>query len=577
MASLDLFNETLGKPLAAHLLRRATYRITPGRIDQFAELTAEQAVELLFQEVPLQFPLGPVSWVGINVPIFNIDSRYDGAYFTEPNINKIGSRTQFVHTWRMLEAIHDTTAKWKIIHWFSSIYSDRPDGQGKHEIYHQWRLFEKMAFGGDLKQLAVKITTDNRMLEYLNNEENKLTAPNENYSREFLELFTILKGVAIETGNYTNYTEEDVSTAALVLTGFVKGNISDPDTGVARGKAQFANHSPDNKTFSAAFGNRTITGAIDENDMFRELADFVDMVFDQIATARAYVRRMYIYFVSDKLSGEVENDIITPLSNELQANGYQHVPIIKKLLKSKHFYDKDDDLGTDDIIGGKIKSPYELFMQTINLFGLSNIALGQNDYEELFYRQYDQYAEHINPIGLDIIGPLSVENFPGFFKEPNYSRNWFSSNVLFNRLSFGESVIRGKVLTSELEFAYKGDIVEWVKTHVDNIVGSPGTNEEGNFNPIGASNYRRVVKIFAESFLPTPALFYSEENPDPDPAQSNERLAYIENCLLGGLSPVNWYFAWVNYITGDTDDSDVRVGIERLVRAITSSLEYQTF
>lgn len=49
---------------------------------------------------------------------------------------------------------------------------------------------------------------------------NVKNSPNQNYGREFLELFTILKGEQVAEGDYTNYTEHDVQQAARVLTGF---------------------------------------------------------------------------------------------------------------------------------------------------------------------------------------------------------------------------------------------------------------------------------------------------------------------------------------------------------------------
>ena len=53
---------------------------------------------------------------------------------------------------------------------------------------------------GNVKTLAKKITLDNAMLRYLDNSDNNATNPNENYAREFLELFTILKGPQISEG-----------------------------------------------------------------------------------------------------------------------------------------------------------------------------------------------------------------------------------------------------------------------------------------------------------------------------------------------------------------------------------------
>ena len=59
---------------------------------------------------------------------------------------------------------------------------------------------------GNIKTFAKKITLDNAMLRYLDNTDNNAENPNENYAREFLELFTILKGAQISEGDYTNYS-----------------------------------------------------------------------------------------------------------------------------------------------------------------------------------------------------------------------------------------------------------------------------------------------------------------------------------------------------------------------------------
>ena len=53
------------------------------------------------------------------------------------------------------------------------------------------------------------------MLNYLDNTTNNKNNPNENYAREFLELFTIVKGPQI--GEITNYTEVDIQKTAQVF------------------------------------------------------------------------------------------------------------------------------------------------------------------------------------------------------------------------------------------------------------------------------------------------------------------------------------------------------------------------
>ena len=85
--------------------------------------------------------------------------------------------------------------------------------------YEYVRLLRQSALG-NIKQLAKDITVSPAMLRYLNGNQSTAGAPNENYGRELLELFTLGKGPLIGAGNYTTYTEADVQAAAKVLTGW---------------------------------------------------------------------------------------------------------------------------------------------------------------------------------------------------------------------------------------------------------------------------------------------------------------------------------------------------------------------
>lgn len=57
------------------------------------------------------------------------------------------------------------------------------------------------------------MTLDPAMLIYLNGERNTKEAPDENYSRELQELFTLGKGTE------SQFTEHDVREGARILTG----------------------------------------------------------------------------------------------------------------------------------------------------------------------------------------------------------------------------------------------------------------------------------------------------------------------------------------------------------------------
>lgn len=555
MASLAVRNGVLGKRLAAHLLRRATYHITPDRINQFANMTASAAVDNLLAPTPMREPNGPISWETGN-PIYELDDARGGEA-----VELAGLGTNAHILWRLYESMYDQGATWKIVNWFASIYSVY---NSTYYNYPFWRLLHLMVHS-DLKTLATKVTLDCNMTLYLNNQQNRGGNENENYAREFLELFSIQKGEVVAVGNYTNYTEGDISLAAQVFSGYRIHNTNvDTDTGIIRAFPYISLHNTANKTFSDAFADpakpniHVITGATTVGDMDREISDFMEMVFNQLETARAYVRKMYRYFVSDNLNAEIEADIIEPLAIQMKGanNDYDHIAVLKTLLKSVHFYDEDDDDSTNEIIGAKIKSPYELFYHSVNLLKIP-LPDATDNYRLYRTNFHSIVNEHVNYLGLQMRGPLTVEGYSGFYDAPSYSKNWFSANFIYRRFTYGLSIKRGRIRNSNSYFPFSVDVVSYIKDNFDDPAG-PGLPQ----SPIGVADAYKVINEMLEYFLP--------EMPVGD------RYLYFADALLGGLSPINWYFSWVEYLNTD-DDTNVRVGLESLYDAVLSSPEFQIF
>ncbi len=286
MASLDPKTGMLGKRLAAHLLRRSTFVVTKARIEAFANMTAEAAVEALFANNPLINSEGPrdrttgLAWYSVHDTATNRNS-----YSEEKN----GVKTKLVAYWMFQEMLGDTTIKHKLAIFLHSTFIIALTNGRNWQLYNYMRLLQYYAYG-NIKTFAYKVTLDPMMGLYLDNHANHKNLPNENYAREFLELFTILKGEQIGVGNYTNYTEDDIITAAKLLTGFRIQNYAfkDAETGLVTSKPVISRHDVSDKQFSAAFGNQVISGAtgVDtaakEADMLRELQDFVNMVFGQL-------------------------------------------------------------------------------------------------------------------------------------------------------------------------------------------------------------------------------------------------------------------------------------------------------
>jgi len=546
MASLNPHTGLLGKRLAAHLLRRATFHIPPQRIGAFAIMTANAAVDELCDNIPaLQFPDGPLNFSTSN-PLFNVATiRTEDA----AGVNDFFQYLSLIQ-WRMIEAYFDSSIRSKMVYFLSANWVvNQGDLSVPENHFTIWRLFQKMALGNQ-QDLAFKVTLNMAMMQFLNNGDNTVTSPNENYAREFLELFTILKGETIEVGNYTNYTEADIIQAAKVLTGY-KEISNDPnfiaeldeETGIGQAVRDFSDHDTSDKTFSTAFQNQVITGAVDTEDMHRELQDFVEMVFNQLETAKAYCRKLYHFFVSDIIDTTIENDIIAPLANDLLTNGYEILPVLKKLLKSEHFYGTDDANPTNNTIGGKIKSPIELIITSASTMNGLNVPL--TDHNQLF----NTTAFHINflleKLKMSPSGPQTVEGFFGYFKAPSYSKNWFNSNTLFYRYNIATYLLRGWWDQPYNPIAFKVDVMNFVVNNISNP--SDGTT---------------LVSEFMDCFLP--------EQPTGD------RFDYFLNALYGDLSPTNWFFAWQAFLDTD-DDTEVRIGVENLYLAVFNSPEFQLF
>ena len=557
MASLTQRDGSLGKRLAAHLLRRCTYHMTKARIDAFALKTAEEAVDELFNFPPFDQPAGPVSYNNGVAWVTEVPNTLNHGGLSNSDRRIAG------YSWWYNEIYRDTSIQSRLANFHKTIWVN---GRASNATtaYSSHALFLQFA-AGNLRVLAQKMTLDIDMLYYLNNRDNKKNNPNENFSREFLELFTILKGEQVSVDDYTNYTEADIVQAARVLTGFKANknatyyNNLDADTGLPIGDVNFSNHDTGDKMFSSAFNNQVITGAVDSNDAYRELGDFISMVFSQLATARSYCRRLYRYFVGDIINKEIETDIIEPLAVQLHSEDYELTNTVKRLLKSQHFFDEDDGDHTDEIIGSKIKSPLMLNLQTLSYLEMSHFipdpVSDTENFWRIFWRRVLQNMEEMGQPPY----PDSVEGFAGYFKDPDFSKNWFDTTtiapryLLMSRLLIGKTVRDQNFISRSQPF--RPDLPALVAANYSN------------------QNVADILLLqILEDLLPEMPEGYDA------PGDTSKRYNYFREALLGGLSVINWQFDWDNAQMGNSDAIEsVKVALDRLFNTIISSPEYQTF
>jgi len=553
MASLSPFQGTLGTRRAAHLLRRTSFKYTKSKVDQMANQSVFQAMNslLLPYNRYLQQPIFDDTATTPNENVTWIMPLPGLATAQLPAQEFVLRR--YVLSWWSDEAMRDPGIVHKMTLFWHQYMTVSNQSSGSKQFYDYLSLLRWGALG-NFKKLATKIVMDNVMLVYLNNQQNSKNSPNENFAREFLELFTIGKGPQVGPEDYTNYTEDDIIQAAKVFTGFRTSSgrtVIDPETGIPRGTVSFTLHSTGNKQFSNRFQDKVITGATNTAGMYTELDAFVKMIFDQPETAKNLCRRLYRFFVSKNITTEIETDIIVPLANTLTANNFEVLPVLRQLLQSKHFFDEDDSDNKDEIVGGIIKSPLELAYHALTFFNLNPANSATSPGANYLFHERGLAQRMFGLANYSPFNPSDVAGYPGFYQDPDYSRAWFNSSTIIARYKVPAMLLAGKYLiggSTNTNLGVKLDIAPWVKT--SGVIGDP------------ADPYVLVQDLLS---------YMLPETVDAD------RFNYFYNTVfLDNLPAADWTYEWQNYLSTN-NATEVKIVLERLINAIMYSPEYQTF
>ena len=576
MASLNEHTQDLDLRLTKHLLRRACFHYSKSDLDQYVGKTADEILNLLSSAkiFTMEWPNDPVTQGNLSGCAGIQDGFWlNTGIWTNTSYPCAQNRKRsIVAGWWWYNCINQNTLVDKLT-WFlfTTFTLSKDDGSGKSAHFFDYLNLLQFYADKSVKDLARKITFDNSMLYYLDNSENNKNNPNENYAREFLELFTIGKGEQVGDGDYTNYTEHDVVQAARVFSGIkFKNNRDnyDPDTvktphypsGIPKGYIKTNVHDPGDKTFSYAFNNQTITGGNSSSSIESELDDFVEMIFNQIETAKNYVRKLYRMFVRSEWDQEVEDDIITPLAQQLQSNGYNLLEVLKTLLKSKHFFDLDDTDSTNENIGAIIKNPLQFVNELIQLLGVvipdpntpqTPQGSGYNIHNENF-RYYIFWNAFLHnsffaSTGMTPFAPATVAGYPGDYQPPAYDKAWFNPNNIVARYN---------------------TILSFIGQDYNNVNSSNGFNKIKGVQTTqsGAQYYERIWTFFdAVDFL---------ENTVTDPFDANKiveelseilycesidsfRVSYFVKFLIHNNEPnYVWYNTWNAFKNGNSTDSE---------------------
>ena len=247
---------------------------------------------------------------------------------------------------------------------------------------------------GNFRKLLVAVAQSPAMLNFLNNKQNKKDAPNENFAREVMELFTLGRG---------NYTEHDIKEAARAFTGW----SFDKDT------QQF-----DFKEKQHDFGEKEFFG---KKGNF-EGKDIIDMILYKEECARFIAGKIYQYFVNDTR----DEKLIDELGHRFYMSDYDIGGLMRGIFTADWFYDKKN-------IGSHIKSPIELIVNTGRWLGAE---YGGED--ALVYVQ--------RILGQVLFLPPNVAGWP-------VGKRWIDSSSLVFRMDFGRKLIE----VSEFDQRLKAD------------------------------------------------------------------------------------------------------------------------
>lgn len=396
---------------AAHLLAHAGFGGTPEEIRKLADAGLTRAVESLvhFERIPnpkmqpfvesglwdpslAEFPdsrpeatdraeregvsMGVAVKPGGNRPVQPVSDRF--FYWLRATMLE----TRRLGYWwanRMLTTAHPVEQKMALL-WHGHFATHENKVRDYRKMLQQIELFER-AGTGNLRDLTVDVARNPAMLYFLDAQYNVKGAPNENFAREVMELFTMGVG---------NYTEQDVRECARAFTGWYFDDLAfkiDPQK-----------HDGGTKTFLGRTGNF-------------DGVDVLDIIFEQPVTAEYLAAKIYRFLVRDELSPALR----TKLGAVLRDADYEVKPLLTAIFTSKDFYSAAS-------YGGHIKGPVEHMVGIMKHLGVESMP-GVPDFNQSTLS-----------MGQHLLNPPSVAGWAG-------GTSWITPGLLIARGNVAREVL----------------------------------------------------------------------------------------------------------------------------------------
>lgn len=429
---------------AAHLLRRTIHGPNYDQIKEVAHLGLDASLELLFQELPLPEP--PIIYDDKD-PHVSIGKTWVNARYCGDIDQCIEVRHRSLKAWTITLIYEEgISIREKLTLFWHNHFAVNDIGDPKY-LYRYITTLRQYSWG-NFRDLVKLITVDPAMLRFLNSYQNTATAPNENYARELLELFTIGKGPLVGPGDYTNYTEHDVIQVARILTGWQDTGYKTTNRKEQVGALfQKDLHDKGVKELSHRFNNVCVPNLEDQ-----EYTHFIDLIFEQAEVARFICRKLYRWFVYYDINAKVEAEVIEPMAKILINHNFEIKPALLALLRSEHFF-------ASERVGLMIKNPIDFFMSAAKG---TYTAIPTEIF--LKYKVINTFYNTLEFMQMDYYNPPSVAGWKAYYQEPLFYRAWINTpNLLIRKeialrlILFGQFLFGFVVQINVLDFIARLD------------------------------------------------------------------------------------------------------------------------
>ena len=526
VTGLDPYTGTWSYEQAAHLLRRTMYGPTNEQIKNAVQVGMTDTIFQLMN--PGSLPSPPVNYYFEGDPNVPIGSTWIDQPNSVDNFNMINtSRNRSLAAWTVMQMYEEgiSIREKMTLFWHNHfVTADINDPKFRYNYINRLRTNAL----GNFRNFVKEMTIDPSMLRYLNGNQNTKTAPNENYARELLELFTIGKGPIAGPGDYTNYTEDDVVAMAKVLTGWRDRGFNDVQGNPVTAYYTQNRHDTTDKQLSFRFDNIVISNA-NEN----EYSNLVDVIFQKEEVAYFICRKLYRWFVFYDINNDVETNMIAPMAQLLIASDYEMAPVIEALISSEHFYEESNR-------SCMIKNPWDF---TVGMIKELQIQIPTD--QAIYYNTLRTIFNVPEILQMGYYNAPSVAGWTAYYQAPAFYQLWANSVTLPYR------------------------------SQISTALALTGIQIQGADN--AEVDFLGILNAFENPFEINPVIDEFVRMLFPRDISQNQK-DYLKDILIPGLPDFEWNVEYSEYASDPTNETlinGIKNKIRNLLIAMLTMPEYQ--